>query len=106
MKSIWAATLIAAAAAVPAWASAQEGSTARAAGVREQMQQLADAGYRGGADETTYPSDVEAAQRRIDPPSAHPSTLADTSGYGAQTGSHSESGGRRPNGPQSLYFGS
>lgn len=106
MKSIWAAALIVAAAAGPTLASAQDGSTARRVGVREQMQQLADAGYRGGGDETTYPSDVEAAQRRIDPRSAQPGTLADTSGYGAQTGSHSESGARRPNGPQSPYFGS
>jgi cytochrome c556 len=106
MKSIWAAALIAAVAAGPTLANAQEESTARRAGVREQMQQLADAGYRGGADETTYPRDVEAAQRRIDPLSAKAGTLADTSGYGEQTGSHSESGARRPNGPQSLYFGS
>jgi hypothetical protein len=106
MKSIWAAALIAVSAAGPMLASAQEGSAAQRAGVREQMRQLADAGYRGGGDDTTYPGDVEAAQRRIDPRSAQPSTLADTSGYGAQTGSHSESGARRPNGPQSLYFGS
>lgn len=106
MKSILIAALIAAAAAGPMLASAQDGSPAGRAGIRVQMQQLAAAGYDGSGDETTYPSDVEAAQRRIDPRSAQPEMLADTSGYGAQTGSHSESGSRRPHGPQSLYFGS
>jgi hypothetical protein len=106
MKSILTAVLIAAAVSVPALASAQDGSPAARAGIRAQMQQLADAGYRGGGDETTYPRDVEAAQQRIDPRSAQRGMFADTSGYGAQTGSHSESGSRRPHGPQSLYFGS
>jgi hypothetical protein len=106
MKSILTAALIAAAVAGPALASAQDGSPVGRAGIRAQMQQLADEGYRGGGDETTYPRDVETAQRRLDPRSAQVGMLADTSGFGAQTGSHSESGSRAPHGPQSLYFGS
>jgi Ni/Co efflux regulator RcnB len=106
MKSILSAALIAAAVATPMLASAHDdGARAVRAGVLAQIRQLADAGYRGNGDETTYPRDVEAAQQRIDPRSAQPGAPADTSGYGAQTGTHSESGARRPASPQSLYFG-
>jgi hypothetical protein len=99
------ALLAAAAAAGSTLASAQDGPPAGRAGVLAQTEQLAQAGYRGTRDDTTYPSDVEAAQRRIDPRWTRPGTFADTSGYGAQTGTHSESGARQPRSPQALYFG-
>ncbi|HEX7684047.1 MAG TPA: DUF4148 domain-containing protein [Trinickia sp.] len=98
------AALFAGVAAVPALVRADDvpGQGLSRAQVHAQMRQLADAGYRGGRDETTYPSSVQAAQRRIDALSRP----ADTSGYGVQWGTVSESGAREKKGPGSLYFGS
>lgn len=104
MKSIFTAALFAGALAAPALGFAQQAQPVGRDVVLTQLQQLADAGYRGQGDETTYPADVEAAQRRVDPRTSGAS--ADTSGYGATPGTHSESGAREPRGPGSLYFGS
>lgn len=103
MKSIFTAALLAASLAAPALGFAQAAPSAGRAVALTQMQQLADAGYRGHGDETTYPADVEAAQQRVDPRTSGASV--DTSGYGAAPGTHSESGARERKGPGSLYFG-
>lgn len=97
------AALFAGIAAAPALACAGEAPSEALsrAQVQAQIRQLADAGYRGGRDETTYPSNVQAAQRRIDALSRP----VDTSGYGVQWGTVSESGAREKKGPGSLYFG-
>lgn len=89
--------------AAPTVTFAQEAGAMGRAAVLTQMRQLADAGYCGNGDETTYPTDVQSAQRRIDQGTSAP---VDTSGYGAAPGTHSESGAREPTGPRSLYFGS
>lgn len=108
MRSIWIVAALAGALAAPAASFAQGTQPESRAQVLTQLQQLADAGYRGNGDETSYPSDVQAAQRRVQGRQgvAEPNTPADTSGYGAQPGTKSESGNREPRGPGSLYFGS
>lgn len=104
MKSILTAALLVGAAAAPAFSLAREAPAPTRAQVQAQVRLLADAGYRGRGDETTYPSDVQAAQLRAgeQQPQGEP---ADTSGYGSPRGPHSESGAREPKGPASIYFG-
>ncbi|MGN6314752.1 DUF4148 domain-containing protein [Trinickia sp.] len=104
MKTILAAVLIVGATAAPALSLAQEATAPTRAQVQAQARLLADAGYRGRGDETTYPSDVQAAQLRAGEQQAR-GAPADTSGYGSQRGPQSESGAREPKGPASIYFG-
>lgn len=110
MKSMLTVAWIVGATAAPALSLAQDAPAPTRAQVQAQMRRPAGAGYRGRGDETSYPSDVQAAQLRAgerqQPPEAQEQGApVDASGYGSQRGPRSESGARAPKGPASIYFG-
>lgn len=104
MKSILTVALIVGATAAPALSLAQDAPATTRAQVQAQMRELADAGHRSSGGETTYPSDVQAAQLPAGEQQPQGAS-ADTSGYGSQRGPGSESGAREPKGLASIYFG-
>jgi type IV secretory pathway VirB9-like protein len=84
--------------------------------VRAQLIQLEKAGYNPAtANDTNYPQDLQAAERRVEAqqaqavaqaPAAKPAAAADT-GYGAATSGSSQAGAptQLNNQPGSVYFG-
>jgi hypothetical protein len=131
MKAIFAGTALSFALAVPGAAFGQMDQSATRSSVNADLQQWQAAGYRVSGAETTYPAEVQAAERHLPMPArdqlrvadtgsgaAGPAggntraeaagfaaTRGDTSGYGVQAGGTTESGAREPRGPASLYFG-
>ncbi|WP_323119836.1 DUF4148 domain-containing protein [Burkholderia alba] len=91
MKSLIAAVATAAVLAVPAVAFAQQsnGPLTRAQ-VKAELVQLRAAGYNPNGDRVNYPSEIQAAQARIQPQQSVAN--ADTSGYGAQPAAAAEAG--------------
>jgi hypothetical protein len=90
IKSLIPAVLIASALAVPTFASAQDSagnSGVTRAEVKGQLIQLEQAGYNPTGRDNYYPSDVQAAQRRVDAANGN-----DRSAYGPSTSGTSASG--------------
>jgi hypothetical protein len=67
-KTLIPAVLIASALAVPSLASAQDnnGSEVTRAQVKGDLIQMEQAGYKPGADRTTYPAPEQAAEQRVE----------------------------------------
>jgi hypothetical protein len=113
MKSLIKAVAIAAILAAPVVSFAQSSQQPLTrAEVRNQLIQLERAGYNPGAtDDTNYPADIQAAERRVQaqnaPVAQAQEPVANTSGYGASTSGSSQSGGAKQpmSGPKSIYFG-
>ncbi|WP_144155082.1 DUF4148 domain-containing protein [Paraburkholderia sp. BCC1885] len=116
MKSLTKAVAIAVILAAPVAAFAQTADTNQQpvtrAEVKSQLIQLEQNGYNpSAANDPAYPSDVQAAEQRIqqeNPPVAQQGN-ADTSGYGPSTSGSSASGTMQPTQPtsrnQDVYFG-
>jgi hypothetical protein len=112
MKSIIKAVAIAAilAAPVASFAQADQQPLTRAE-VKSQLIQMEQAGYNPAtSNDTTYPADAQAAERRIqaqNPAVAQTQEpVANTSGYGGTTSGSSQSGSMaQPAGSKSVYFG-
>jgi hypothetical protein len=106
MRSMVVAGALAGLLAAPACSFAQQAQPETRAHVKAQLRRLVEAGYRGSGGDTTYPHDIEAAQRRLQQGADGTQAAVDTSGYGSeQWAPRSESGRREPKGPGSLYFG-
>ncbi|WP_233805599.1 DUF4148 domain-containing protein [Paraburkholderia sp. HP33-1] len=114
MKSLIKAVAVAAVLAAPvaSFAQASQQPVTRAE-VRNELIQLEHAGYNPAtSNDTSYPADVQAAERRVqaqNPAVAQTQTLptADTSGYGAPMSGSTQAGGMAQpvTGPKSVYFG-
>jgi hypothetical protein len=111
MKSLIKAVAIAAVLAAPVVAFAQSSqSTVTRAQVRAELIQLEKAGYNPAmSNDSTYPADIQAAERRVQAENAAQGVAqqptADT-GYGAATGGTSQAGSpARIDRSQSVYFG-
>jgi Domain of unknown function (DUF4148) len=103
IKSIIPALVLATALAAPAFAFAQNTQPLTRAEVKAQLVQLEKAGYVPGADDTTYPQDIQAAEQRV-----AAQQQIDASSYGASTSGASASGQASiasTTTPQSIYFG-
>lgn len=113
MKSLIKAVAIAVVLAAPVASFAQSSDQpVTRAEVRNELIQLEHAGYNPSrANDTNYPSDIQAAESRVQAqnPAVAQTTqpVADTSGYGAPTTGSSQSGGvmQPMTGPKGVYFG-
>ncbi|HEY4298644.1 MAG TPA: DUF4148 domain-containing protein [Paraburkholderia sp.] len=112
MKSLIKAVAIAAVLAAPVASFAQSSQQpVSRADVRNELVQWEQAGYNPATtNDTNYPADAQAAQRRVqaaNPALAQTEPVANTSGYGAPMSGSTESGGmlRSSAGPKSVYFG-
>jgi Domain of unknown function (DUF4148) len=65
IKSFIPAIVLATALAAPAFAFAQNTQPLTRAEVKAQLVQLEKAGYVPGADDTTYPANIQAAEQRV-----------------------------------------
>jgi hypothetical protein len=109
MKHTLIASLLAVATALPAAAFSQTGLSR--AQVRAELVELQQAGYRGTTSDTTYPSELQAAEQRIAARNASGASGAANSGSGPAMSGSSSSGGRvalaqEIPGFHSIYFGS
>ncbi|HVE06564.1 MAG TPA: DUF4148 domain-containing protein [Paraburkholderia sp.] len=116
MKSLIKAVVIATVLAAPVVSFAQSSQGLTRAQVRAELIQLEKAGYNPAtANDTTYPQDLQAAERRVEAqqaqavaqaPAAKPAPAADT-GYGSNAGGSSQAGAPATlnNQPGSVYFG-
>lgn len=113
MKSLIKAVVIAAVLAAPvaSFAQASQQPVTRAE-VKNELIQWEHAGYNPAtANDATYPSDIQAAERRVE--AQNPAVaqtqepVADTSGYGgAMSGSSQSGAGIEPStGVKPVYFG-
>jgi hypothetical protein len=105
MKTLISAVVVAAALVAPVASFAQSNQPLTRAEVRAQLVQLEKAGYNPIGDHTDYPSNVLAAQARVDAQNGTTAQAAN-SGYGAPAVGTSQSG--RPitsNDRNSVYFG-
>ncbi|WJF92088.1 DUF4148 domain-containing protein [Paraburkholderia bonniea] len=106
MKSLISALALATTlAAVPMVSFAQNSQPLTRAEVRGELIQLEQAGYKPNEDRLDYPVNIQAAERRV---SAEQGAAADSSGYGAPTGSHSQAGvvtPMRATPTSTTYFG-
>ncbi|MDR8727068.1 DUF4148 domain-containing protein [Burkholderia pseudomultivorans] len=108
MKSIIYAAIAATVIATPVASFAQSEQGLTRDQVKAELVQLEQNGYKPLASDSQYPSDIQAAEQRIQPNQpmlAH----ADTSGYGAVATGAEQSGRRMtreaPNPVNSVYFG-
>ncbi|HEX8806721.1 MAG TPA: DUF4148 domain-containing protein [Candidatus Aquilonibacter sp.] len=106
MKTLISAVVVAAALVAPvaSFAQSSQNQPLTRAEVRAQLVQLEKAGYNPIGDHTDYPSNVLAAQARVDEQNG--TAQAANSGYGAPAVGTSQSG--RPinsNNRNSVYFG-
>ncbi|MGS0896334.1 DUF4148 domain-containing protein [Burkholderia stagnalis] len=108
MKSIIYAAIAASVLAVPVASFAQSDQGLTRAQVKGELVQLEQNGYKPLASDSQYPSNIQAAEQRIQPNQpmlAH----ADTSGYGAVATGAGQSGRPMARGVQnsvnSVYFG-
>jgi hypothetical protein len=112
MKSLIKAVAIAAVFAAPiaSFAQASQQPLTRAE-VRNELIQWEQAGYNPAvSDDTSYPADAQAAERRVqaqNPAFAQTQPVANTSGYGAPMSGSSQSGGvvEPMTGSKAVYFG-
>ncbi|MDR6498124.1 DUF4148 domain-containing protein [Burkholderia sp. DN3021] len=108
MKSIIYAAIAASVLAAPiaSFAQADQGLTRDQ--VKAELVQLEQNGYKPLASDSQYPSDIQAAEQRIQP-NQPMLAQADTSGYGAVATSAGQAGRRMtreaPNPVNSVYFG-
>ena len=113
MKSLIKAVAIAAVLAAPIASFAQSSQQpVTRADVRADLIRVEQAGYNPGAsNDPTYPSDIQAAERRVqaqNPAVAQTQEpVADTSGYGGAVSGSSQAGGvvQPMSGSKSVYFG-
>jgi Domain of unknown function (DUF4148) len=104
MKTLISAVVVAAALVAPVASFAQSNQPLTRADVRAQLVQLEKAGYNPIGDHTDYPSNLLAAQARVDAQNGN--AQAANSGYGAPAVGTSQSG--RPvssTDRNSVYFG-
>jgi uncharacterized protein YgbK (DUF1537 family) len=108
MKSIIYAAVAAAVVAAPVASFAQSEQGLTREQVRAELVQLEQNGYKPLASDSQYPSDIQAAEQRIQP-NQPMLARADTSGYGAMAAGGAQSGRRvtreAPNPVNSVYFG-
>ncbi|AJY09470.1 DUF4148 domain-containing protein [Burkholderia dolosa] len=108
MKSIIYAAVAAAVVATPVASFAQSEQGLTREQVRAELVQLEQNGYKPLASDSQYPSDIQAAEQRIQP-NQPMLARADTSGYGATAAGGAQSGRRvtreAPNPVNSVYFG-
>ncbi|MCC8397562.1 DUF4148 domain-containing protein [Paraburkholderia sp. MMS20-SJTR3] len=112
MKSLIKAVAIAAVLAAPVVSFAQSSQQpVTRAQVRNELIQLEQAGYSPAtANDTNYPADIQAAERRVqaqNPSLAQTQPVADTSGYGAPMSGSTQSGAvaQPMTGSHGVYFG-
>ena len=108
MKSIIYAAIAASVLAAPIASFAQSEQGLTRAEVKAELVQLEQNGYKPQASDSQYPSDIQAAEKRVRP-NQPMLAQADTSGYGA-VATGAAQGGRRvtreaPNPVNSVYFG-
>ena len=108
MKSFVKAVAAAAVLVAPAMSFAQDNSSVTRAQVQQDLRQVEAAGYNPAqSDRTTYPNDVQAAERRASQQNG--AMRGDESEYGGANGGSSAAGMRsmRPmnDSNQSVYFG-
>ncbi|MDR5735504.1 DUF4148 domain-containing protein [Caballeronia sp. LZ025] len=108
MKSFVKAVAAAAILLAPAMSFAQDNSSVTRAQVQQDLRQVEAAGYNPAqSDRTTYPNDVQAAERRASQQNG--AMKGDESAYGGANGGTSAAGMRalRPMNDrnQSVYFG-
>jgi hypothetical protein len=105
MKSLIQAVVIAAVLAAPVASFAQSNQPMTRAQARAELVQLEQAGYHPGISSPHYPSDIQAAQARVD--AQNGTAQAAESGYGGGVSGSSQSGHAVApiSGPQSVYFG-
>ena len=105
MKSIIYAAIAASVLAAPIASFAQSDQGLTRDQVKAELVQLEQNGYKPLASDSQYPSDIQAAEQRIQPMLAQ----ADTSGYGAVATGAGQAGRRMtreaPNPVNSVYFG-
>jgi hypothetical protein len=112
MKSLIKAVVIATVLTAPVVSFAQSSQGVTRAQVRAELIQLEKAGYNPAtANDTNYPQDLQAAERRVAAQQSQavaqtPAATADT-GYGAATSGTSQAGAPASlnNQPGSVYFG-
>lgn len=104
MNKLISAVALAAALVAPAASFAQSNQPLTRADVQGQLAQLEKAGYNPNGDHFDYPSNIQAAQARVD--AQNGTAQAVNSGYGAPTAGTSQAG--RPlssTNRNSVYFG-
>jgi hypothetical protein len=104
MKSLVQAVVIAAVLAAPVASFAQSNQPVTRAQVRAELVQLEQAGYQPGRASPYYPTDIQAAQARVDAQkgTAQPAV----SGFGGVESGSSQVGHAAPaTGAKSIYFG-
>jgi hypothetical protein len=103
MKSLIQAVVIAVAIAAPVASFAQANQPVTRAQVRAELVQLEKAGYQPGHADPHYPTDVQAAQARVD---AQNGVGQAATGFGGVVSGTSETSHPAPTvGPKSVYFG-
>jgi len=110
MKTLISAVAIAAALAAPVASFAQTNQPVTRAEVRAQLIQLEKAGYNPIASDIDYPSDIQAAEARVNAQNdtAVAANTVNTSGYGAPAVSTSQAGHAASpvkSDRNSIYFG-
>ncbi|SAL60723.1 membrane protein [Caballeronia peredens] len=109
MKSFVKALAVAVVVVAPALSFAQTDSSLSRAQVKQDLRQVEAAGYDPSrSDQTSYPSDIQAAESRVSRQNG--AAPADMNSYGGTTGGASASGMRamRPmnnDGTKPVYFG-
>ncbi|CAN7730606.1 DUF4148 domain-containing protein [Caballeronia sp. LjRoot31] len=103
-KALIPAVVIASALATPTFAFAQDNTQVTRSAVKNDLQQMEQAGYNPAADRTNYPDQAQAAEQRVEAERG----VAATS-YGPSVSGTSASGMRsdttQPDGTHSVYFG-
>jgi hypothetical protein len=108
MKSIIHAAAVAALLSAPVFAFAQSNEPVTRAEVKGELTQLERAGYSPANDEANYPTNLQAAEARVNTSVASQSGRGvNTDGYGGTLSRSSETGTRRalPGDRSSIYFG-
>jgi Domain of unknown function (DUF4148) len=108
MKTLIHATLVAGVLVLPALSFAQEtNAPLTRAQVRQELIRVEQAGYQPGVNDVYYPSDIQAAEARIQ--ARDSGAPANTSAGGVPMSGSSQSASPvpvlRPASPQSTYFG-
>jgi hypothetical protein len=94
MKSLIKAVAVALVLAAPVASFAQSNQGVTRAQVRADLVQLEKAGYNVGGEETTYPSQIQAAEARVAAENGAAQAQANTSGFGSEASAASQSGQR------------
>ena len=103
MKSWVHAVIAVAVLSAPLASFAQSTAPVSRAEVRGELVQLEKAGYSPAAEDASYPAKLQAAEARV---ADVRMAQAQTSGYGASTGTATQSGSvSKRNDPQGVFFG-